>query len=186
MYLTSLQLGVILKKLDMHNKQFSFVDKVTEMNNQNFFVESATVILQLAKRHKISSSVAIIDIDNLKELNDKYGYAIVNKFIKTIADTLKEKCRKCDLLCYLGEGRFGLLLYDISGINTDMSLNTIRKTIEYNRYSIEKYEFNVTVSIGATVVYMQMNEEALESIYDRAYLATNEAKGKGKNCVVIY
>jgi len=175
-----------LKKLDIKNKKSSFTDKVTEMNNQDFFFESGTIILGLAKRHKISLSMAIIDIDDLKVLNDKYSYDIANRIIKSIANTLKEKCRKCDLLCYLGDGRFGLLLYDISGINTNILSDTLRKKIESNRYSTKKDKFNITASIGATVIHTQMNDETLESIYDKAYLATNEAKEKGKNCVVIY
>ena len=175
-----------MKKLDIKNKQFSFVDKVTEMNNQEFFFESGTIILELAKRHKISLSMAIVDIDDLKVLNDKYSHDVVNKIIKSAADTIKKKCRQCDLLCYLGEGRFGLLFYNISGINTNILLDAIRKKIEYNRYRTKKDEFNITASIGATVIYTQMNEETLDSIYDKAYLATNEAKEKGKNCVVIY
>ena len=175
-----------MKKVDIKNKKLSFTDKITEMNNQEFFFESGTIILELAKRHKISLSMAIVDIDDLKVLNDKYSYDIANRIIKSIANTLKEKCRQCDLLCYLGEGKFGLLFYDISGINTNILLDAIRKKIEYNRYRTKKDEFNITASIGATVIYTQMNEEALESIYDKTYLATNEAKEKGKNCVVIY
>ena len=179
-------MGKILKKIDTKNKKLSFTDTVSGIYDQHFFFESGTIILQLAKRNKVPLSLAVIDIDNLGTLNDRYSYEISNKIIKSVAKTLKQKCRKSDLLGYLGNGRFGLLLYNISGINTNFTLDTIRKKIEYNKYRVKDDTFNITASIGATVVHAQMNEDTLEAIYEKSYLATNAAKEKGKNCIVVY
>jgi diguanylate cyclase (GGDEF)-like protein len=175
-----------LNSSEKKNRKPSFADNVSGINDQSFFFESGTIILQLAKRNKVPLSMAVIDIDNLGELNEKYSYEISNKIIRSVAKTLKEKCRTSDLLGYLGEGRFGLLLYNISGVNTNITLDIIRKKIEYNKYRIKNSTFNITASVGATVIHTQMNEETLEGIYDKAYLATNAAKEKGKNCVVVY
>jgi diguanylate cyclase (GGDEF)-like protein len=175
-----------LNTLKTKNEKLSFTDNVAGIHNQYFFFESGTIILQLAKRNKVPLSMVVIDIDDLGELNEKYSYEISNKIIRSVAKTLKQKCRKSDLVSYLGDGRFGLLLYNISGINTNITLDTLRKKIEYNKYRIKNNTFNITASIGASVIHAQMNEDTLEVIYDKAYLATNAAKGKGKNCVVVY
>ena len=172
--------------METKNKKLSFIDEIAGIYDQYFFFESGMIILQLAKRNKIPLSLAVIDIDGLGELNEKYSYEMTNKMIRSVAKTLKQKCRTSDLLGYLGDGRFGLLLYNISGINTNITLDTVRKKIEYNTYRIKENTFNITASIGATVIYAQMNNDTLEAIYDKAYLATNAAKEKGKNCVVVY
>ncbi len=170
----------------MKNKKLSFTDNVAGIHDQSFFFESGMIILQLAKRNNVPLSMAMVDIDDLGKLNEKYSYEIANKIIRSVAQTLKKKCRKSDLVGYLGDGRFGLLLYNISGINTNITLDTVRKKIEFNKYRIKDKTFNITASIGATVIHAKMNEDTLEDIYDKAYLATNAAKEKGKNCVVVY
>jgi diguanylate cyclase (GGDEF)-like protein len=169
------------------NKKLLFIDNIAGIHDKYFFFESGMTILQLAKRNKAPISMAIIDIDDLKKLNEEYSYEISNKIIQSVAQTLKNKCRKSDLVAYFGDGRFGLLLYDISGINTSILLDSIRKKIEYNKYKVKEKVFNITVSIGASVInILGGKEDSLEDIYDKAYLVTNIAKEKGKNRVVVY
>jgi diguanylate cyclase (GGDEF)-like protein len=168
-------------------KNIPFRDNKFKQYNKVFFFEAGMHILKLSKRHKSPISLALIDIDNLAKINEQYDHTIANEIIVKIGETIQKKCRDSDLLAYLGNGRFGLLLYDISGINTSLVLNTIRQEIEYKMNKLKDDTFNITVSIGASVIQFQtIDNSTLEKIYDNTFLVTNKAKEQGKNCVVMY
>lgn len=163
-----------------------FIDKRFGIYNKEFFFESGMNILKLSKRNKRPISLAIIDIDNLSELNELYGYEIMNEKIKEIGSIIRNKTRDSDLLAYLEDGRFAILLYNISGINTNIILDTIRKEITHKINLSEDSKSKLTVSIGASIIQFQTDESTFKNIYDNAYMATNNAKEKGKNCVIAY
>ncbi len=164
----------------------NYADQITGAYNKAFFFESGNYALQLAIRGKIPLTLCIVDIDNLETINTKYGYDAGNKILAFVTQTIRDKCRKSDLVGYIGDGKLGLLLYNISGINTQLVLDELRQKIDYKKYKINTQEVDVTVSIGACVMNSYMNTESLDSIYEQAFRATNIAKDKGKNRVVVY
>lgn len=130
--------------------------------------------------------MAIVDMDDIGLITEKYGKHIADKLIKHVHENLLKKCRSSDLVSYLGDGRFGLLLYNISGVNTDIVLNEIRKKIARKRYKIKDETFSLTVSIGAIIIHSHMGKETFKNAYEKVYSAVNTAREKGKGRVVVY
>ena len=172
--------------MNLEEDDLKFIDQLTGIYTKDFFFESGNKILFLAKRNKVPMSICMIDVDNLQNINDTYSYAMGNKVLASIAQSIQRECRESDLVGYLGEGKIGLILYNVSGINTNIMLNTLRQKIEHDTDIMGQKEISVTVSIGASVMHSLMNTKTLDAAYDQAYMATNVAKEKGKNCVVIY
>lgn len=173
-----------LKKED--TKDSTFIDTISGVYNEAFFLESGKSILQLAKRNNSPLSVCVIDIDDLEKINDTYGHDIGNKVIEAIAQKIRDNCRKSDLVGYFGEGKIGLVLYDASGINTKIMLDTLRQKIQRNTDFLKKEKLSVTVSIGACIVNPNISTDTLETPRAQAYEAIRSAKSQGKNCVVVY
>lgn len=165
----------------MGDNQISFKDELTGIYTKAFFFETGKNLIEVAIRHNASIAVCVIDIDNLNILNNKYGFTVGNQIIWSVAQTVNKKCRKSDLIGYLGEGKIGLILYNITGINARETLNLLRQNIEHDINIVKQ-----TVSIGASMIQSHNNMESIEKIFLKAYMALNDAKEKGKNTVIVY
>jgi len=161
-------------------------DKVTGVYNKAFFFELGNNILQLAIRNKVPLSLCVIDIDNLSMINEQYSYGIGNQILEFVTQIIRDNIRKSDLVGYMGDGRIGLLLYNVSGINTQAVLDGLRQKVAHSAYVVNEHEINTTVSMGASIINNYIHTKTLDSIYEQAFLAVNMAKEKGKNRVVVY
>jgi len=163
-----------------------YTDQLTGAYNQSFFFESGTNILQLAIRNRVPLSLCVIDIDNLEIINDKYSYGIGNQILAFVTQIIRDNIRKSDLVGYMGDGRIGLLLYNVSGIDTQTVLDGLRQKVAHSAYVVNEEEIYTTVSMGASIINNYIHTKTLDSIYEQAFLAVNMAKEKGKNRVVVY
>ncbi len=170
----------------MEQEKLRFKDKSTGIYNKDYFFETGGYLLTLATRSKVPLSICVIDIDHLTRINERFGIKIGDEVLKTVAKTIESKCRRSDLLGYLGAGTIGLVLYDISGVNTGLVLNTLRKKIEHAIENPNHPKLKATVSIGACVMQGEIDKEKLEVVYNRAYLAVKNAKEAGRNKVVVF
>ena len=163
----------------MSDDKISFKDELTGIYTKAFFFETGKNLIEVAIRHKASIAICIIDINHLNILNNKYGFTVGNQIIWSVAQTVSKKCRKSDLVGYLGEGKIGLILYNITGINANEMLNTLKRNIEHDINIVKQ-----TVSIGAIMIQSHNNMESIEKIFLKAYMALNDAKEK--NIVIVY
>ena len=170
----------------MEREELRFRDESTGIYSEDYFFETGGYLLTLATRSKVPLSICVIDIDHLTRVNDRFGLKVGDEVLKTVAKTVESKCRRSDLLGYLGTGTIGLVLYDISGVNTGLVLNGLRKKIEHEIANLNYPKLKATVSIGACVMEGEMDKEKLEVIYNRAYMAVKSAKEAGRNKVVVF
>jgi len=174
------------KRVEIDTSHSLFVDELTECYKKHFFFESGKQILQLALRNKIPLSICVIEIDDFEILNEEHGDIFSAEILKCIADIIRRKCRKSDLLGRLGVKEFGLLMYNTSAVNAQIFLDLIRKEVEIHGYSFNGERIQETLSMGISLYSPMMDGETLELMYDRAKTALSRAKAKGKNCVVTY
>jgi diguanylate cyclase (GGDEF)-like protein len=170
----------------MEKEELRFKDELTGIYIKDYFFETGSYLLTLATRSKVPLSICVIDVDHLSRINDRFGHQVGDEVLRVIAQAIGAKCRKSDLLGYLNSGTIGLVLYDISGVNTDLVLNGLRKKIEHEVAGLDYPKLKATVSIGACVMQGEMDKEKLEVVYNRAYLALKSAKEAGRNRVVIF
>ncbi len=170
----------------MEQEKLRFKDAATGIYSRDYFLETGEYLLALATRGKAPLTICAVDIDYLNRVNEVFGKRIGDEVIKTVAMTVDLKSRRSDLAGYLGAGTIGLILYDISGVNTGMVLNGLRKKVEYAIKNLNYPKLKATVSIGACMIQGEMDKEKLEVIYKRAFTALKNAKEAGRNKVVVY
>ncbi|MCF6244499.1 MAG: GGDEF domain-containing protein [Sulfurovum sp.] len=170
----------------MEKEQLLFRDALTGIYTQDYFFETGGYLVALATRSKSPLSICVIDIDHLSRINERFGNEIGDKVLRTVAKTIETKCRKSDLLGYLDSGTIGLILYDITGINTGVVLNSLRKKIENELEALNVPKLKGTVSIGACIMQGEIDKEKLELAYNRAYMAVKKAKEAGRNRVEVF
>ncbi|WP_341664048.1 GGDEF domain-containing protein [Vibrio sp.] len=120
------------------------------------------------------SSVALIDIDNFKKINDQYGHDVGDKIIKQVVGVLYRHMEESDLLFRLGGDEFLLLLPERDQFAAKNTMTYIGQHVE---------ETKVTISSG---VAQFVDNESIEDWVKRADIALYQSKHNGRNKVSLY
>ncbi|MFO8052774.1 MAG: sensor domain-containing diguanylate cyclase [Candidatus Omnitrophota bacterium] len=153
-------------------------DSLTGLWNYGYFQYKLDEELAKAKSTNKDISVLMIDIDDFKNYNDNFGHIQGDKALKKIGQTIKDNCRKIDIVCRYGGEEFSLILPSNNKKEARLLAERIRKSIA--EQSILNYRF--TVSIG--VATFPKDERKKERLVKKADDALYSAKNKGKNCTV--
>lgn len=163
-------------------ERLSRQDPLTSLYNRRAFDERFSVEVERAFRQNYSLMLAIIDIDNFKEYNDKYGHQKGDKVLIGLADILKECTRTSVDMCFrLGGDEFAVLLPQATANQGTEILQRILLSF------VEQSFGTTTLSIGLVSCKRDPEmprEEDDEEIKERADQAMYEAKAGGKNCVM--
>ncbi len=153
----------------------STIDELTGAKNRRGFNE--VVARALVGRHDPRGSVAYVDLDNFKKVNDTMGHAAGDGILQGFVGFMRESLRKYDVIGRFGGDEFGILLPDSDEQSAANRLEEIRSAFA-DIYQREK----VTTSIGVVGIE---GHEAIETLLAHADQAMYEAK-KRRNSVVAY
>lgn len=85
-------------------------DELTGLLNRRSFYERGQRTLDMAHQEGLAVACAVLDIDLFKQFNDRYGHAVGDEVLRTVASAFLEECRDSDLVCRLGGDEFCMLL----------------------------------------------------------------------------
>jgi len=165
---------------DLQNKQ-------TRMYTKDFFFEAGKILLQLAKRNQAPFFIAALEVDDFKEIHDKYSAKLAYKILHMTMQLIGESFRTSDLVADMEDGQIGIMFYNTTNVNTKVALEGLRKKVEEQKYVLNSGEtINVTVSIGGVVMHHNLTgARSIETLYEQAKIALDSAKNRGKNSVVV-
>jgi len=122
-------------------------DELTDISNRRGFMMLAQHSLHLCLRQKFKASLAFLDLDKFKSINDTFGHAEGDRALKAFADLLRTGCRDSDILGRLGGDEFAMLLINSSRERADTVVTRIRQSVErYNQQ--EKRGYDISFSHG--------------------------------------
>jgi diguanylate cyclase (GGDEF)-like protein len=131
-----------------------------------------------------SGSLMIVDIDNFKSVNDKFGHAIGDYFIAATARSLLSVCRSTDIVGRFGGDEFVMLFHGLDSISQiEMKVQEIKKAVKENVSKGFARE-EITMCIGCTI--FPRNGTKYEDLFDQMDNALYQAKNSGKNKYVIF
>ncbi|WP_169907679.1 sensor domain-containing diguanylate cyclase [Priestia abyssalis] len=172
------------KELQEKNEELfrlATTDGLTGMLNRRYFLDR--VKEQLAEG-KSGISLLLIDIDNFKRINDRYGHMGGDQVLITFSDILKTSCASEGIVGRIGGEEFAVCL---AGIEKEESMETaerLRAFTENGRFFLDEGEqIPVTVSIGT--VYTKRKDIIFEELYHHADMALYTSKETGKNKVTF-
>lgn len=156
-------------------------DSLTGLLKHADIKEQAAVELERAQRSGKPASVAMLDIDFFKKVNDSYGHAAGDNVIRALANLLRQRLRRIDSLGRYGGEEFLVVLPDCSAEQAHKILDEIRQRFAELKFIASGSEFSVTLSTGiaSTANAPSSAGELLEKA-DRALYA---AKHSGRNQV---
>ncbi len=173
-----------LQRVNEVLEQLSITDGLTRLHNHRFFQEQLAREIKRIERTGGSLYLVLIDIDNFKHLNDRYGHAIGDAVLCEVARVMKRIVRESDVLARYGGEEFALIPGQTDLEGAVGLAEKIRVAVAENVVAVEddggSSKASVTVSIG--VAEYSGDSRALFNAADRALY---RAKGAGKDCVVV-
>jgi diguanylate cyclase (GGDEF)-like protein len=158
-------------------------DDLTGLYNRRHLTKMIELEKERSARSGAVFSLAMIDIDDFKKINDTYGHLAGDQALKTFAAALKSILRKTDFCGRFGGEEFCVVLTQTDILRAKIFAERIRSCIEDISFPTLDPNFKVTVSIGLTECKMQ---ESFDEMLSRADNAMYKAKHEGRNRVECY
>ena len=156
-----------------------FEDPLTKLSNRRFILTQLAAAVSAARRHSRALSVAIVDIDHFKAVNDEHGHAAGDRVLAAVASSMREHLRAEDQLGRLGGEEFLALLPDAGARAAATTAEKLRTEVAALAVDLEGSELAVTISAG----WAAWEGESPEELLRRADEALYAAKRGGRDRV---
>jgi diguanylate cyclase (GGDEF)-like protein len=165
-------------RLERQLRAFADIDELTQLPRRRRVFELGRRILLRAERVGQPFSVLYIDADHFKSVNDRFGHDTGDRALQLIARHIQDCMRPTDVAGRFGGEEFVVLLPSADQHDAARVAERLRKRIEEAR----QLEVTLTISVG---VAQHARGEPIERVIRRADAALLDAKGSGRNRVVI-
>jgi diguanylate cyclase (GGDEF)-like protein len=159
-------------------KEFAITDYLTGVANRRFFFDSANIEISKAHRYKHPFTIAYLDIDNFKTVNDSFGHTTGDTVLRLVANTIKNNVRVGDLIGRLGGDEFAILLPETGYESAQVAIDRVQKSL---LDVMRKNGWSVTFSIG--VVTFTSPPGSVDEIIRKADGLMYSVKNNGKNTI---
>lgn len=170
---------IVMDQIEL--RRLASSDPVTGAFSRRHILELAEREARRSRRYGFPMSIAMLDIDDFKSINDRCGHAIGDAVLKALADCCHGTDREQDLFGRVGGDEFLMVMPHTDGDGAAEALERIRHTVEAGLIPLAGKTPVFTVSVG--VCEMAAGEEGLQTAMERADLALYAAKEKGRNRV---
>jgi diguanylate cyclase (GGDEF)-like protein len=145
LYVSSTMMVVQLKILYEHERQLSRIDPLTKIANRLALFEAAEQAKSFSDRQNVPISIAYLDVDKFKQLNDQHGHSTGDRILALTAASVRKALRPTDVVARVGGDEFTVLLPDTDRETAAQVINRVR--LELAR-AMEESGWQVTFSIG--------------------------------------
>lgn len=156
-------------------------DFLTGLYNRRFFYEAGRIAFARARRKASPIAAAMIDIDFFKKINDTFGHDAGDVVLKRLADILRARTRRADIVARLGGEEFCILFEDADPDHLPEILESLRAAAGAAEINFEGRQIKATISIGA---WSRLGD-SLDEMVRRADEMLYRAKETGRNRVVL-
>jgi len=163
-------------------EQLSVTDSLTGLYNRRGFFLLAEQQLKIAERMKQFMVLFFLDLDDLKNINDRYGHLEGDIAIVRTAEILKQTFRQSDIVGRVGGDEFIALVIQNSPVDVETIIQRLQKTLDAANEKIEK-GYKISISIGYSVYEpgKELSIDNLISIADKMMYANKRQKKKINN-----
>jgi two-component system cell cycle response regulator len=172
------QLEEVLSKLEV----LAITDPLTNLYNRRHFENLIENEFANTARYKSPATCIMIDVDYFKSVNDEYGHRTGDVILKEITNIIKSCLRKVDTVARWGGEEFVVLLPRTKKEDSYTAAERILNTI--SEYTFTGVNRRITVSIGIASI-PDPSIDTAEKLVDASDVAMYEAKGSGRNRIVV-
>lgn len=158
------------------NKEISQIDPLTGVPNGNCFFDRADMEIKRARRYPRPFTVAYLDIDHFRRVNEHFGHSIGDALLKTLADLLKTQLRATDTPARLGGDEFAILLPETGFEASQFAIRRIQKVLTD---AMHKNGWEITFTLG--IVTFLHPPSHVDAMLNRVEHVMHSAKHSSKN-----
>jgi len=164
-----------VRQLLLSERQMSRTDPLTNAVNSRAFRDMAEAEVSRSERYGYPLTLAYLDLDNFKAVNDSLGHSVGDMLLRTVVDTIRENSRRADILARVGGDEFVLLL---PATDQEAARTAIAKIQNSVTEAMRKSGWPVSLSIG--VITCVRTCPTIDEMMRRADLLMYSVKGSSK------
>jgi len=174
--------------MDLHRseklqRKLATYDMLTGLMTRRAFFEHCDSLMKLIERSDAPICLAYIDLDNFKQINERYGHGGGDEVLKSFSALIQPTFRKSDLVGRIGGEEFAVALPNTNLENSKRILEQVRLAARTDTVAYLGSNISYTISIGITVCDTDSNA-GLDTLTHQADLALYNAKKSGKDRVI--
>jgi diguanylate cyclase (GGDEF)-like protein len=163
-------------------EKLATVDSMTGLYNRRHFLALAEAEWSRFQRYQRPLSMLMIDIDHFKSVNDRYGHAVGDEAIVSVATACQQSKRNSDVVGRLGGEEFAVLLPETDAVQAAVVAERIRERVAGQFLAVHNAQFKLTISIGSATATLSMS--SIDALLRAADEALYHAKDGGRNRVI--
>ena len=173
------------KRAERKLERLAMTDGLTGFYTSRFFQERVSQELALARRRGSALSLAMLDLDNFKAINDNFGHNTGDDVLMSVAKSIRSRVRASDCAARVGGDEFAILLHDTTATQARMILEEMRQSIDSLILSDARgSEVRIRCSIGLAAFDDRCTDtKTFKRLADEALY---KAKASGRNQVASY
>lgn len=157
-------------------------DPLTQLPNRQGFEQRLEQEIARSDRYGQPLSIALIDVDHFKRINDHYGHLAGDRVLRILAKEMHSQLRKTDFLARFGGEEFVILLPESDQDNALAAIEKMRQHISQCPFHFQDNPVQITISAGVAIY---TTGEQAEQWLHRADKALYQSKDRGRNCTTI-
>jgi len=156
-------------------------DSLTGLLTHARFKERLAAELSRSQRNGSPVALALLDIDHFKLVNDEHGHLAGDRVLKTLANLLRRRIRRSDVVARYGGEEFAVIFNDCNEQDALHMLDTIREDFSAIQHGGKETAFRVTFSAGVAAATA---DSSVDSLIEQADQNLYRAKDAGRNRIV--
>jgi diguanylate cyclase (GGDEF)-like protein len=176
-------LAMAKERAEYRHKTAAMIDSLTGISNRRAFLQAGEQHFKRQVNNPRPTAVMLLDLDNFKSINDRYGHAIGDQILETFAKVSSSCLRRIDLFARLGGEEFAALLHDTARDRALAVAEQIRSAFAAATREVEGLPVAGTVSIGIVVAHDGVLD--LSALLVQADHALYRAKHAGRNRIEV-
>ncbi len=161
--------------------RLSTVDGLTQIFNKRYFTETLERELSRARRYDRPLALMMFDIDHFKQCNDTFGHRAGDFVLRDMAEIVRDRARKVDVVARYGGEEFAVILPEIDLLGAATFAEKVRKMVEEHVFEFEGQTIPLAISIG--VAELDTASANADDLIKRADAHLYKAKQGGRNRV---
>lgn len=168
---------IFLSDASQRYKKESITDFLTGLYNRRYFHNRLKEIIVMAQRHLTPVTLIMMDLDHFKHINDTFGHDVGDTVLKQTSKIIKHSLRGSDIAARYGGEEFCIMLPNTSLQGAGLLAERIRENVKAYEFKAKQSSFNVTVSLGVTLIGINGNPDEVLSKADEAlYFSKNNGR----------
>ena len=177
-----LRLEQLVEKRTEELKILASTDALTGTMNRHQFFKLIEEESARSSRYRHPLSIAMLDLDHFKEINDNYGHTVGDDALRLTAEAIRNMLRQQDSICRYGGEEFVVLMPETDANKGFEVLERVRSMVSGIELNAGGKKVPLSISIGVTPLHP---DETVEHAVQRADAAMYQAKAAGRNRVIL-